>query len=199
MWIPMNCGELALGFVTTLLTVFFKVTQQQNVVHGRKGLAVCTSFIMAALDVALVGLVVKNGWTMFAPAGCGAALGVWGSMCIHPRLFAQHTRGATAAPAPKQCWECKAIEPQPHKPGCAYGVAPCGEPLPPLPEAKVMVREADEEVRSLENGGWIVDCDCEGPLSYSLEGGEALYTADQMREYAQAARGVALPDGAKNG
>lgn len=30
--------------------------------------------------------------------------------------------GATAAPAPKQCWECKAIEPQPHKPGCAYGV-----------------------------------------------------------------------------
>jgi hypothetical protein len=72
--------------------------------------------------------------------------------------------------------------------------------LPPLPEAKVMVREPDEESRSLENGGWIVDCDCEGPLSYSLEGGDALYTADQMREYARAAlasapAGEPIPEG----
>jgi hypothetical protein len=59
--------------------------------------------------------------------------------------------------------------------------------LPDLPEALVMVRDTDDEP---EGGGWIVDCDCEGPLSYSLEAGEALYTADQMREYARAALGV---------
>lgn len=64
--------------------------------------------------------------------------------------------------------------------------------LPELPEAKVLVRETDEEP---EDGGWIVDCDCEGPLSYSLEANEALYTADQMREYARAALGVIPSDG----
>lgn len=67
-------------------------------------------------------------------------------------------------------------------------------PLPELPEAKVMVRDTDNEP---EGGGWIVDCDCEGPLSYSLEAGEALYTSDQMREYARTALGVDSPDGAK--
>ena len=33
---------------------------------------------------------------------------------------------------------------------------------PPLPEALVIVRDADPG----EDGGWIVDCDCEGPRSY---------------------------------
>jgi hypothetical protein len=71
-------------------------------------------------------------------------------------------------------------------------------PLPELPEAKVMVRDTDDEP---EGGGWIVDCDCEGPLSHSLEVGEALYTAEQMREYARTALGVpeAQPQQQKGG
>ncbi|MDB5730710.1 MAG: hypothetical protein JWQ03_605 [Variovorax sp.] len=64
--------------------------------------------------------------------------------------------------------------------------APSAEPE--LPEAKVMVRNTDDEP---EGGGWIVDCDCEGPLSYSLQANEALYTTDQMREYGQACRAAA--------
>lgn len=47
-----------------------------------------------------------------------------------------------------------------------------------MPEALVVVRDTDEEP---ENGGWIVDCDCEGPLTYSLQAGDDLYTADQLR------------------
>ncbi len=80
-------NQMVLGFVVPLLTVFFKVLQQQNVIHQRKKWAATTSFIMVALDVALVGLVVQNGWSMILPAGCGGALGVTLSMYVHPKLM----------------------------------------------------------------------------------------------------------------
>lgn len=76
-----------LGFFVPLVTVFFKVLQQQNIIHGRKGLAVVSSFIMSALDIALIGLVVNNGWNMLVPAGCGGATGVVLSMYLHPVLL----------------------------------------------------------------------------------------------------------------
>jgi hypothetical protein len=60
-----------------------------------------------------------------------------------------------------------------------YGAA---RDLPPLPEPLVVVRDTDDEP---EGGGWIVDCDCEGPLSYSLKADQALYTAEQMEAYAR--------------
>lgn len=76
-----------LGFIVPMVTIFFKVLQQQNVIHGRKGLAATTSFVMSALDIAMIGLVVNNGWHLLLPAGCGGALGVVLSMYLHPYLL----------------------------------------------------------------------------------------------------------------
>lgn len=76
-----------LGFLVPMVTIFFKVLQQQNIIHGRKGLAAANSFIMSALDIAMIGLVVNNGWHLLLPAGCGGALGVVLSMYLHPILL----------------------------------------------------------------------------------------------------------------
>lgn len=62
------------------------------------------------------------------------------------------------------------------------GNVPLSDQLGPLPEPLAVVRDTNEEP---DGGGWIVDCDCEGPLSYSLSAHEALYTGGQMREYAR--------------
>lgn len=76
-----------LGFAVPFVTVFFKVLQQQNVNHGFKKAAAVTSFIMSALDVALIGLIVHNGWSLVLPAGLGGACGVCLSMYLHPRIL----------------------------------------------------------------------------------------------------------------
>lgn len=58
-------------------------------------------------------------------------------------------------------------------------------PLPPLPDGKGTVRHARH---ADDDGGWVVDFDCEGPNSYQPDDGEELFTADQMREYARGAK-----------
>ena len=77
--------QLLIAFIVSFTTVGLKITQQQNVNHGRKAWAVCTSFAMAALDVALVGLIVKNSWAVAIPVGCGGALGCVLSMHFYPK------------------------------------------------------------------------------------------------------------------
>jgi hypothetical protein len=75
----------------------------------------------------------------------------------------------------------------------ADGVRPVeATSLPELPEALVIVR--DEDLGD-DTGGWIVDCDCEGPLTYSLKAGQMLYTEEQMHEYARQAIAGVREDG----
>lgn len=62
------------AFSVSLLTVGIKITQQQNVNHGRRAFAVACSFTMAALDVGLIGLIAHNSWNMVLPVGTGGAL-----------------------------------------------------------------------------------------------------------------------------
>ena len=75
-------------------------------------------------------------------------------------------------------------------PGAVAQSAPLAQQAreyPPLPEGKAAIRC----VADTEEGGWIVDFDCEGPLSHDPEEGELLFTADQMRAYVDADRAAA--------
>lgn len=61
---------------------------------------------------------------------------------------------------------------------------------PPLPEGKAVIRC----VADTEDGGWVADFDCEGPLSHEPKEGDVLFTTDQMHAYfdvALAAKGQA--------
>ena len=83
----MNLQQSLLGVLVSFATVFFRVTQQQNVIHNRKVWAAFTSYAIAAMDIALVGLVVANGWYLVFPVGTGSALGVTLSMYLHPKFL----------------------------------------------------------------------------------------------------------------
>lgn len=77
--------QFAVAFLVSFTTVGLKITQQQNVNHGHKSWAVVCSFLMAACDVSLVGLVVKSSWWVWIPIGSGAALGCVLSMHFYPK------------------------------------------------------------------------------------------------------------------
>lgn len=62
-------------------------------------------------------------------------------------------------------------------------VVQAGE-YPPLPQGKAVIRC----VADTDEGGWVVDFDCEGPLSHEPQEGDELFTADQMHAYLDADR-----------
>jgi hypothetical protein len=76
---------IAICFGVSFISVFIKVTQQENIIHDRRVWAACTSFIMVGLDVVLVGLISQNGLSMLIPSGFGGALGVFLSMTLYPK------------------------------------------------------------------------------------------------------------------
>ena len=98
-------------------------------------------------------------------------------------------------PYPVEHWSDCAVNNEPAYPA---GECDCGgytrpqarEPLtnelPALPEGKGVVR-GPVAAFSQPECGTLVDFDCEGPLSHDPGDGEELFTADQMREYANAA------------
>lgn len=77
---------MILIFLSTLIFVFFKALQQQQVVSGMYLRVVPTSFCMAFCEVAILLLVVKAGtmWA-FIPMGTAGALGACAAMWIHRR------------------------------------------------------------------------------------------------------------------
>jgi len=77
--------QFLIAFLVSLATVGLKITQQQNVNHGRKQWAVVCSFSMAALDVCVIGLIVKNSYWIWLPVGAGGALGCVLSMHFYPK------------------------------------------------------------------------------------------------------------------
>jgi len=74
-----------IAFGVSFTTIRMKIVQQQNVIHRRLVGAVVCSFCMAALDVGLVGLVVKNSWAICLPVGAGGALGCVLAIRFYPR------------------------------------------------------------------------------------------------------------------
>lgn len=76
-----------LATLVTFVSVFLKGFQHKNVIANKMKLIVLTSYLMAAADVLLVGLIVKDGWALIPYCGTGAALGMYISIKLHDKLF----------------------------------------------------------------------------------------------------------------
>ena len=69
--------------MATLVLVYFKAIQQQNVIHGNYAMAAVTPYILALCEVATVLWVVDTGWTAVPWVGTGGAVGVVAGMLSH--------------------------------------------------------------------------------------------------------------------
>jgi hypothetical protein len=76
-------GPAALG--GTLVLVFGRAIQQQNVIHGHYLAAAVTSYVIAAGEISVVGAVVVTGWGAWPWIGTGGALGAVAAMWAHRR------------------------------------------------------------------------------------------------------------------
>jgi hypothetical protein len=76
---------LLLLLFSTMLLVFLRAFQTQNVIHGHYLMAGVTSYFMAAGEVAVVLGVVQLGWQAVPWVGTGGAVGVTLSMYVHKR------------------------------------------------------------------------------------------------------------------
>jgi len=72
--------------LVTFGAVFLKGFQQQNVTAGLMKPAMVFAFLMACFDVAVIALVVGNGWWSVIPVGIGASLGIVTSMIIFKKF-----------------------------------------------------------------------------------------------------------------
>jgi hypothetical protein len=73
--------------LSTLLLVFLRAFQTQNVIHSHYWMAGATSYLMAIGEVAVVLGVVNAGWDAVPWVGTGGAIGVTLSMYVHKRWF----------------------------------------------------------------------------------------------------------------
>ena len=79
-------STLIVQFTVSFLAVFLKGFQHQNVIGGKFKSAFFVSYVMAVFEVAVVTLMVANGWMSVIPVGTGAALGIVSSMYIYRRF-----------------------------------------------------------------------------------------------------------------
>lgn len=81
--------QLLYAFVASLIMVFLKGMQTQNVIHKNYKSAIIVSYLMAVADIAIIGLIVNGGWDMLLPIGTGGTLGIVCSMYMHARFVKQ--------------------------------------------------------------------------------------------------------------
>jgi len=79
-WDPVN-GPAA--FAGTLLLVFGRAIQQQNVIHGHYVAAALTPMLIAAGEIAIVGAIVLDGWSSWPWISAGGGLGAITAMAVH--------------------------------------------------------------------------------------------------------------------
>lgn len=77
----------AVSLLASFLVVGLKGFQHKNVIAGNIRATFVTSYLMAAGDVLLVGLIVKGGWLIALTSGTGAAFGMVCSMKLHDRIY----------------------------------------------------------------------------------------------------------------
>ncbi len=75
------------AFVGTFVAVFLKGFQHKNVIANMYGKTFLTSYLMAFVDVLLIGLIARATWDIAFASGSGAALGMVAAMWLHNRLF----------------------------------------------------------------------------------------------------------------
>lgn len=79
--------DYLLGLIVSFLFVFMRGLQTQNVVHKKIGASVVVSCILAAIEIANIGLIVKLGWDMWPSLAVGSSLGMVASMFFHRRFI----------------------------------------------------------------------------------------------------------------
>ena len=82
-------GPLALG--ATMLLVFGRAVQQLNVVGGHYIAAALTPMLIAAGEIAVIGVVVVDGWQAWPWISAGGGIGAVAAMRAH-RVFAKTWR-----------------------------------------------------------------------------------------------------------
>lgn len=78
---------MTLLLLSTMLLVFLRAFQTQNVIHRHYWMAGATSYLMAVGEVAVVLGVVDTGWAAVPWVGTGGAVGVVASMYVHKKYF----------------------------------------------------------------------------------------------------------------
>ena len=77
----------ALSAFVSFAACFLKGFQHKNVIGGHLKSVFCTSWAMAAFDVAAVTLIVQGGWPIAISSGFGASVGMVAAIKLHDRLF----------------------------------------------------------------------------------------------------------------
>ena len=72
-----------LALAATALLVFGRAVQQQNVIHGHYLAAALTPFLIAAGEIAVVGVIVVDGWASWPWIGMGGGIGAITAMWVH--------------------------------------------------------------------------------------------------------------------
>lgn len=81
--------SLTMAGIATFSMVFLRGFQQKNVHGNHYFLAGITSFVQAAVDIAVITFIAHHGWDVFPYTATGAVTGILAAMYIHGRL----TRG----------------------------------------------------------------------------------------------------------
>lgn len=89
-----------LAFICSLGSVFLKGIQHRNIACNMFKATFVVSYLMAFVDVFLVGLVVRSDWTIAVASGGGAAIGMVSAMHFHDRLSRWLAKRAEGAVAP---------------------------------------------------------------------------------------------------
>jgi hypothetical protein len=71
----------------SFIAVALKGFQHKNVIGGHEKSMFFTSYLMAAFDVAAVGIIVVGGWPIAFTSGTGAAFGMIFSTRLHDWAF----------------------------------------------------------------------------------------------------------------
>jgi hypothetical protein len=79
-------------FLSSFVSVFLKGFQLKNVEGNHYLLVVITSYLIAACDVLLIGLVVQHGWSAVIPIGTGGAIGMLLSIMTHKKYVKKNAR-----------------------------------------------------------------------------------------------------------
>lgn len=83
---------VAAGF-GTFCAVFLKGFQHKNVINNLYVPTFVTSYLMAFLDVVLIGLIARSGWDIAFASGTGAAFGMVLAIFLHNRWMKPKTVG----------------------------------------------------------------------------------------------------------
>ena len=78
-------GPLAFG--ATMMLVFGRAIQQQNVIGGHYLAAALTPMLIAAGEIAVIGVVVADGWTSWPWISAGGGVGAISAMWMHRRVI----------------------------------------------------------------------------------------------------------------